>query len=182
MMNEKERVAHLPGGGQRHPGPVAMTSSLPPFGHPCRESGTPAASRAPLPTGGHPCRESGTLSVIRAPLPSFGHPFRHSGESRNPRRPPVSYLRELAQKHTARRDVFDGLAWMGFSYLRSCPGVARRPELTCYQSWGYVDSGFRRKDDGDGGWDYVDSGFCRKDDGDEGLGLRGIRLSPERRW
>ena len=56
-----------------------------------------------------------------------------------------------------------------------------------YQSWGYVDSGFRRKDDGDGGWDYVDSGFalgitCRKDDGDEGLGLRGFRLLPERRW
>ncbi len=38
------------------------------------------------------------------------------------------------------------------------------------RGWGYVDSGFRRKDDGDRGWGYVDSGFRRKDDGDGGWG------------
>ena len=82
---------------------------------------------------------TGTLDVI---------PFRHSGESRNPRRLPgvCMYARELAYRHTGRHplpsfrrkpestspprclvkqtvqaDMFDGLAWMGFSYPKSCP-------------------------------------------------------------
>ena len=82
MMNEKERVAHLPGGGQRHPGPVAMTSSLP-------QSGTPAASRAPLPPVGHPSVSRAPLAS-RAPLPPVGHPVSRAPASRAPL-PPVGH-------------------------------------------------------------------------------------------
>jgi hypothetical protein len=54
---------------------------------------------------------------------------------------------------------------------RSCPkaGVDLLSEMVMGVGVN-VDSGFRRKDDGDRGWGYVDSGFRRKDDGDRGWG------------
>ena len=60
-------------------------------------------------------------------------------------------------------------------------GFRLSPERRRGWAGGYVDSGCRRKDGGDGVGGYVDSG-CRRKDGGDGWGLRGFRLSPERRW
>ena len=80
MMNEEERVA-------RPPECWATLSSL--------------------------FRDAGIRPVIQVSLPSCQHPYRHSGIS--PVIPakagiyvasPVSYARELANRHTKSRDVF----------------------------------------------------------------------------
>ena len=74
MMNKEERVAHLPGGGQRHP---ALYGCQHPFRLPLRHSGFPPV----IP----PSRPS-----FHQPHPSFHQPTRHSTiPTRHSTSPPV---------------------------------------------------------------------------------------------
>ena len=75
-MNKEERVAHLPGGGQR---PPALYRCQHPFRLPFRRSGIPSVVPASPPSFRHPLRRSGIPSVVPASPPSFRHPLRRSG-------------------------------------------------------------------------------------------------------
>ena len=99
-MNKEERVAHLPGGGQRPPArhgcqhvrsstiPTvfpAIPASLPlpsfpiPFRLPFRRSGIPSVVPVPLRRSGIPSVVPASPPSFRASPPSFRHPLRRSG-------------------------------------------------------------------------------------------------------
>ena len=73
-----------------------------------------------------------------SPLP------RHSGVRRNPRSLPN--VRMPARRRKGK--LYAGMCLDRHEWASATSGVARRPELPAVpEGWGYVDYGFRRKDD-----------------------------------
>ena len=125
--------------------------NLPPSGGK-GHGGSGRASQATPATNRH---SGSNLSVIRQRL------LRLSGESRKPRAPAAIALlspggNQTSLKnhpnqtnHSSRPRRYLGMCGMGVTNLSSHPWAGGN--LLSLRVWGYVDSGFRRKDGGDGG-------------------------------